>query len=55
MDVVKDTYDANTFGIIRVSQAVFPYMAARKRGEIVNIGSVVGDMYAHFFHSSCSV
>ncbi|KAF7791596.1 hypothetical protein EIP86_002613 [Pleurotus ostreatoroseus] len=43
-DVAKNIYDANTFAIIRVSQAVFPHMAARRSGEIVNIGSVGGDI-----------
>lgn len=32
------------FGPLRLSQAVFPHMAARKSGTIVNIGSIVGEM-----------
>ncbi|KAK7463886.1 NADPH-dependent 1-acyl dihydroxyacetone phosphate reductase [Stygiomarasmius scandens] len=43
LDEVKDAFDTNTFSVLRVSRAVIPHMAARKRGLIVNIGSIAGD------------
>jgi len=42
MEYVKATFDANTYGALRVAQAAFPHMATRRSGLIVNIGSVVG-------------
>lgn len=44
VDAVKNIFEANTFSVIRMSQAVFPHMAARRSGEIVNIGSISGEM-----------
>ncbi len=35
-------FDTNVLGVLRVSQAVFPHLAERRSGRIVNIGSVVG-------------
>ncbi|OBZ78692.1 NADPH-dependent 1-acyldihydroxyacetone phosphate reductase [Grifola frondosa] len=43
MDDIRRTYETNTFSIIRMAKAIIPYMAARKSGTIVNIGSVVGE------------
>ncbi|KAJ7492400.1 oxidoreductase [Mycena latifolia] len=43
MENVKATFDANTYGVLRVAQAAFPHMATRRTGLVVNIGSVVGD------------
>ena len=42
---VASTFDTNCLSVLRVCKAVVPYMAARKSGLIVNIGSVVGEMY----------
>ncbi|KIY50436.1 oxidoreductase [Fistulina hepatica ATCC 64428] len=42
LDKVIKTFDANIFSILRVSRAVFPHMASRQSGHIVNVGSVVG-------------
>ncbi|KAJ6575349.1 oxidoreductase [Mycena capillaripes] len=44
LDNVKATFDANTYGALRVAQAAFPHMATRRSGLIVNIGSIVADI-----------
>ncbi|KAJ7751259.1 oxidoreductase [Mycena maculata] len=44
MDTVNAVFDANTYGALRVAQAAFPHMAARRSGLVVNIGSVVADI-----------
>lgn len=46
MDNIKQTFDTNTFAILRVCKAVVPIMAKRRSGTIVNVGSIVGEMYA---------
>ncbi|THH21136.1 hypothetical protein EW146_g369 [Bondarzewia mesenterica] len=46
LEQVKNVFDANTFSILRVSRAVVPHMASHRQGLIVNIGSIVGEMYA---------
>ena len=38
-------YETNVFSIVRTSKAVVPHMAARKRGMIINIGSILGQTY----------
>lgn len=48
MDSVKQIFDINTFAVLRVCKAVVPFMAKRRSGTIVNIGSIVGEMYAIF-------
>ncbi|KAB5589601.1 hypothetical protein CTheo_6953 [Ceratobasidium theobromae] len=42
INLAKRVLDTNTIGVLRLAQAVFPHMAARKRGTFVTIGSVVG-------------
>ncbi|CAK5280304.1 unnamed protein product [Mycena citricolor] len=44
IDYVKNVFDTNVYGALRVSQAAFSHMADRKSGLIINIGSVVGDI-----------
>ncbi|KAF7798543.1 hypothetical protein EIP86_009764 [Pleurotus ostreatoroseus] len=44
VDAIKNIFEANTFSIMRMVQAVFPHMAARRSGEIVNIGSISGEI-----------
>jgi NAD(P)-dependent dehydrogenase (short-subunit alcohol dehydrogenase family) len=41
MDVVADIFETNTFGTIRMIQAVLPQFRARKAGMIVNVTSSV--------------
>ena len=54
LDEVRRLYEANVFGLLAVTQVVFPHMAARKSGRIVNIGSVVGELPTPFGGAYCS-
>ena len=45
MDIIRKTFETNTFAILRVAKAVIPEMAKRNQGVIVNIGSIVGQVY----------
>lgn len=49
MDNIKQIFDTNTFAILRVCKVVVPIMAKRHSGTIVNIGSIVGEMWAVVF------
>ncbi|KAJ7652811.1 NAD-P-binding protein [Mycena polygramma] len=40
---VKAVYDTNVFSIVRVCGAVVPHMAKRRKGTILNVGSIVGE------------
>jgi len=40
----SDVFDLNVVGPHRLSRAVFPHMAGRRSGLIVNIGSAVGEI-----------
>lgn len=51
MERVQQTFDANTFGALRTARTVIPHMAARKKGMIVNVGSIVGEVYVFVGHT----
>ncbi len=41
---MRDMMDTNFFGTVHCTQAVLPAMLARRRGSIVNVGSITGIM-----------
>ncbi|KAG9315984.1 hypothetical protein JVU11DRAFT_3642 [Chiua virens] len=44
IEQVRDTFELNAFGALRVSNAVIPSMFKRREGVIVNIGSISGNI-----------
>jgi NAD(P)-dependent dehydrogenase (short-subunit alcohol dehydrogenase family) len=54
LDQVRDVLETNVLGLLAVTQAVFPHMADRRSGRIVNIGSVVGLLPTPFAAAYCA-
>lgn len=51
---LRDMLETNVIGLVAVTQAVFPHMADRRAGRIVNIGSVVGVLPTPFAAAYCA-
>ena len=45
IEQVQRTFDVNVYGALRMARAVVPHMATRKKGMIINVSSVSGEMY----------
>ncbi|XWS29677.1 hypothetical protein CRYUN_Cryun24cG0050400 [Craigia yunnanensis] len=54
LDAIKKAWEINTLGQLRMVQQVVPHMASRRRGIIVNVGSVVGRVPTPWAGSYCS-
>ena len=42
MEVMKNVFEVNYFGTVRLAKAVIPYMKAKENGHIINISSHAG-------------
>ena len=54
LEQVEATFKANVFGLLAVTQAVVPSMAARRSGTVVHIASIVGHVATPFAGAYCS-
>ena len=51
---LRSVLETNVLGLLAVTQAVFPHMADRRSGRIVNMGSVVGILPTPFAGMYCA-
>ncbi len=54
LEEVRSLFETNVLGLLAVTQAVFPLMAERHTGRIVNLGSVVGLLPTPFAAGYCA-
>ncbi len=54
LEEARSIFETNVLGLLAVTQAVFPSMAERRSGRIVNIGSVVGLLPTPFAAAYCA-
>jgi short-subunit dehydrogenase len=55
IDKIREQFEVNVFGLIRMTQLVLPKMRERKSGRIINVGSVGGEFTtpgASAYHAS---
>jgi NAD(P)-dependent dehydrogenase (short-subunit alcohol dehydrogenase family) len=54
LEELRSVLETNVVGLVAAMQAVFPAMAARRAGRIINIGSVVGLLPTPFAAGYCA-
>jgi NADP-dependent 3-hydroxy acid dehydrogenase YdfG len=54
VDELRAVFETNVVGLMAVTQAVFPAMADRRSGRIINVGSVVGILPTPFAAAYCA-
>ncbi len=54
LDELRAVLETNVVGLVAMTQAVFPVMAAKRAGRIVNVGSVVGLLPTPFAAGYCA-
>lgn len=54
IEVVKEEFDVNVFGVYRLTQAALPLLRIGKPGRIINIGSLLGKATTAFSSSYCA-
>jgi NADP-dependent 3-hydroxy acid dehydrogenase YdfG len=54
VDEVRNLFETNVVGLVAVTQAVFPHMAEKRSGLVVNIGSIAGVLPTPFTAAYCA-
>lgn len=54
LESLREIFETNVVGLMAVTQAVFPHMADRRAGRIVNIGSIVGALPTPYAGAYCA-
>jgi NAD(P)-dependent dehydrogenase (short-subunit alcohol dehydrogenase family) len=54
LQAVRGLFETNVTGLLALTQAVFPHMAAQRSGRVVNIGSVVAQLPTPFSGPYCA-